>query len=466
MEEIDSITIPLDVEIQRKQFMQTEKVNSGATCGFNMLLNILHRMDSTRDITYHMETLFKKVNDVGYITNFNKCFREVVDEAKWKPASIYKPKAAMLRFLRYIGIPDIFLNRVMCTIVKPVRTMRDNFPIVWRDEPYASIVDKWVEILRSNSNIHSTNTIKATLLFYSGVIVPTLKVNLIEGTYVISNLPELVKKIKYQRHRQQILLFIRKILGDTSSDLSVIEKTDLAPVMYDSTEDIHRISSEHLDKLYIEAAKNPFHELVFILFVTTGLRVGGFLNIKLKDVYNASDNTVKDVGKTLEKGNKFISFMIVGRLKELLLHYINTIRPASSDYLFCTRWASKMSNSTVHKLFKELASAAGLTGREFHLHALRHTYAHLLLEAGNSPDIISKLLNHSNSAITEKYYLKESAAEVVKRANIPWLNKPEKPAVPKFLSAIQTDEVKASSRGLRMSQLKKLATQPMVLPAM
>jgi hypothetical protein len=46
----------------------------------------------------------------------------------------------------------------------------------------------------------------------------------------------------------------------------------------------------------------------------------------------------------------------------------------------------------------------------------------MLFELGNSVDVISKLINHTTSATTQKYYLKESAARVSERAYIPWFN--------------------------------------------
>jgi len=46
-------------------------------------------------------------------------------------------------------------------------------------------------------------------------------------------------------------------------------------------------------------------------------------------------------------------------------------------------------------------------------------FIHILLEVGNSVENISKLLGHASSETMEKYYLRESAAQVVQRANIP-----------------------------------------------
>jgi len=86
-----------------------------------------------------------------------------------------------------------------------------------------------------------------------------------------------------------------------------------------------------------------------------------------------------------------------------------------------------------------------------------------LLEAGNSVHEVSKLLGHSNIATTEMFYLKESSADVAKRANIPWLTKPEKQDnLPKFLvgsdrkASEQTKEKQDRERKRRMKNMAKI----------
>ncbi len=102
-----------------------------------------------------------------------------------------------------------------------------------------------------------------------------------------------------------------------------------------------------------------------------------------------------------------------------------------------------------------------MSGTHLHPHSLRHSYGHLLLEAGNSVHEVSKLLGHSNIATTEMFYLKESSADVAKRANIPWLTKPEKQDnLPKFLvpnSSTQTNKEKQDrERKRRMKNMAKI----------
>jgi hypothetical protein len=76
----------------------------------------------------------------------------------------------------------------------------------------------------------------------------------------------------------------------------------------------------------------------------------------------------------------------------------------------------------------------------------------MLLECGNSVESVLKCLNHASTAVTERFYLKESAAEVQSRCNVPWFRRETESekrkrgmdALPSFL---RTDEgaAKASS---------------------
>jgi integrase len=85
-----------------------------------------------------------------------------------------------------------------------------------------------------------------------------------------------------------------------------------------------------------------------------------------------------------------------------------------------------MASITMRVRFKKICDGAGLSGRHLHLHSLRHSYAHMLLKCGNSVSVISKLLNHSCTDVTEKFYLRETISEVTNRAHIPWINQNEK----------------------------------------
>ena len=113
---------------------------------------------------------------------------------------------------------------------------------------------------------------------------------------------------------------------------------------------------------------------------------------------------------------------LFGPPAQLAIAWLASWRPADcGPYVFPgATAASRIAMSNIRRRFKDLCKRCGLTGTEFHPHALRHTNAHFLLECGNSADVVSKCLNHSNVAVTQQFYLKESAAEVQARCNAPW----------------------------------------------
>lgn len=190
--------------------------------------------------------------------------------------------------------------------------------------------------------------------------------------------------------------------------------------------DMHRISNRELELMFETVKSNPRNLALFLLMATTGLRVGGVSNLLLKNVADEVDGkiVVASTGRTLEKGRKWFTFVICERLNHALEKWIvEGRRNVTSEYLFPGVKQNSLSPSRIGKIVKEIAAEAGLDGKHVHAHAIRHSFAHILLEAGNDPGLVGKMMGHASSKTTEKYYLKETAVEASKRCNIPWLTK-------------------------------------------
>jgi integrase len=222
--------------------------------------------------------------------------------------------------------------------------------------------------------------------------------------------------------------------------------------------DHHRISKEDLEKIYTVATKNPFNLLFFMTMLTTGMRIGGYVKIKCLDIatQNPKDGTwkAKAQGSTLEKNCKKFTFLIQATVRKLMEHWLNHQRPVDpSPYLFPGRTGEHLTTGTIRDRFQDMCRLAGLQGQQFHPHALRHCYSHILLELGNSADVVSKLINHSSVKTTEKYYLKESAVQVTDRAIIPWMKRGKKQKenpVPSFLMGEDGKQKKRKLNSLRL----------------
>jgi hypothetical protein len=170
-----------------------------------------------------------------------------------------------------------------------------------------------------------------------------------------------------------------------------------------------------------------------MILITTGMRVGGLVKIKISHVCSIKDNNINvfNQGRTLEKGNKWFEFVINPEVQDLIKKWVLESRKSNSDYLFpsTTTKSGHMAANTIRSRFKKICDKCGISGKHLHLHSLRHSYAHILLKCGNNISVISKLLNHSDTQTTEKFYLKENISEIVDRAKIPWLNPDNKPNV-------------------------------------
>lgn len=205
----------------------------------------------------------------------------------------------------------------------------------------------------------------------------------------------------------------------------------------DDGEDHHRIPRAELERLHTVAARDVLDELFFTLLLTTGLRIGGLVNIRTADVADVREGRweVRERGRTLEKGASYVHFDLHHRVRELAAVWLNQHR-TGEQYLFPGRQGGHLSTRSFRERFGRMCHLAGLKGPHLHLHALRHSYAHIMLEVGNSVEVVSKLLGHADVDTTQKYYLREQAADVAKRANIPWIAPCSSPSpVPAFLRA-------------------------------
>jgi integrase len=78
-------------------------------------------------------------------------------------------------------------------------------------------------------------------------------------------------------------------------------------------------------------------------------------------------------------------------------------------WLFCTR------SHNVRKVFRRCVKAANLP-KHFTPHCLRHTFASLLLQAGESPQYVKEQLGHASITLTVDTYGKWFATRPVRGA--------------------------------------------------
>ena len=417
---------------------------------------------------------------------FSIAITDVAAKLTWAKSTAQKFLGILRKVLKVTTIDENFIRTI--TLVTQEETHENNTVLGKhgkraKDDPVRILLESWIQKLKANTKIKSDLSAKNTMNFIISTCLPAFGLspqtysdeskNHIEDT--ISD--ELVVQICNSGKKCNWLqVFLTHIVGSTYAINAAIKANAAGPTPNfgglaappSDGADHHRISSENLDKLYAAAKGNILHELTFLLMITTGLRIGGVANIRTLNVAKDTGEIWKEIqsGQTVCKGPKWYGFPLVPRTQKLICKWLDKYRPADpSPFLFPGRHGGHISTATIRGYFNETTKLAGLNGVEMHPHALRHSFAHILLGAGNNVDVVAKLMHHSSSATTTKFYLKESAREVVDRANIPWIKKDDtgkrkREEVPKFLSDMNntkkddaTKHKRAQKRAVSMSSL-------------
>lgn len=171
------------------------------------------------------------------------------------------------------------------------------------------------------------------------------------------------------------------------------------------------ISNEDLELIYNSITDED--KIIFLLFITTGMRRGAFLNIKKENI-----DLETNILKTIEKGNVETYYLINPELKFLLQNnHFNIFDKVNTPAKLMTR---------MYKFGK-------IIQKEVYPHLFRFTFSKIVLNNTQNVENIQTLLNHSNLMTTKLSYIKETRLEKMKRMNLPWFNNP-KSNLPFFLT--------------------------------
>lgn len=159
---------------------------------------------------------------------------------------------------------------------------------------------------------------------------------------------------------------------------------------------------------------------LWVLLVTTGLRIGEALGLRWDDL-DLDARTLQvnrtlshgEVGAPKTKGSRRrvrLSKMAVSALK---------LHPRHSDWVFCTSRGTPLNSSNLrNRAWKELLKEAGLPAST-RIHDTRHSAATLLLGRGVPVKVVSEMLGHADVRITLSTYahvlpdMQDGAADAV-----------------------------------------------------
>lgn len=145
---------------------------------------------------------------------------------------------------------------------------------------------------------------------------------------------------------------------------------------------------------------------IVLTFYHTGMRLAELIGLNVEDV------TGQDV-RVFGKGSKERTIPINATLREALDTWLS-VHPAGTNALFTSLGvhASRLGPQQTRAIVKGAFKRAGLEGRRFTPHKLRHTFATRLLNRGVRLDIIQRLLGHASVSTTQVYAHTELGSEV------------------------------------------------------
>lgn len=144
------------------------------------------------------------------------------------------------------------------------------------------------------------------------------------------------------------------------------------------------------------------NHLIVEMLYDSGFRISELLNLTLNSI-ELEARTIKCKGK----GSKERMVMIGDYEKELLIQYLDEIRPQlvgnhKTNLLFVTNRGGAMDRSYVFKKIKEYALAAGIS-KNISPHTFRHSFATSMLENDADLRTIQTLLGHGDISTTQIY---------------------------------------------------------------
>lgn len=193
---------------------------------------------------------------------------------------------------------------------------------------------------------------------------------------------------RLRQHLSALVFLFRKTLGkpEAVSFFSWPKDALRLPVVL-SVEEVARL---------LAAVPGDNYRMLFRTMFAAGLRIREACRLKMGDL-----DAERGVIHVMGKGNVERQAALHPRLLEILRTYwreVHTVRP----WLFTGRLGKPLDPDQARKVFKAARVQSGLTKRATP-HALRHTYATLLLEAGTDLRVIQALLGHSTIRSTERY---------------------------------------------------------------
>ena len=152
-------------------------------------------------------------------------------------------------------------------------------------------------------------------------------------------------------------------------------------------------------RLLLSVLDHTRDRALFLLLLRTGMRVGELLDLRVSDMHLPEKKILIFMGEKNYRGRVvYLSEDAVEAAEAWL-----AIRDSREDLLFYSCQFPSLSYAAVRNRFKYYLEKAGLVGKGYTIHCLRHTFASEMLNAGLRLEVLQQLLGHSSLEVTRQY---------------------------------------------------------------
>lgn len=161
----------------------------------------------------------------------------------------------------------------------------------------------------------------------------------------------------------------------------------------------------------VACARSHLERLVVMIFLKTGLRLGGVSRLQLPSAVNrpGPDENVPEILTTIEKNGRLRRILLPPVCRLLVSNWLHERGPSNGPWLFPSsarggNGLSSVHKNTVWRICHGVFRRAKLSGPHVHPHTFRHTVIKILYMNDIPFEKIAKWIGHSSAAITSTTY--------------------------------------------------------------
>jgi integrase len=141
--------------------------------------------------------------------------------------------------------------------------------------------------------------------------------------------------------------------------------------------------------------KNERDYILFILGISTGLRISDILSLKKEDLLKSHI----DIKETKTQKRKRVK--IPGYIKKDIMPFVNRLN--DGDYVIKSRQGTNKSidRSVAYRILRDAAEHVNLT--EVGTHTLRKTFGYHFYQQTQNIAVLQELFNHTSQSVTLRY---------------------------------------------------------------